>query len=93
MDKICGNDDLILDGDNRPGILLQLTNNNKYKSNFDCTIKFRTALPSQRFIITIEKLDITDCPNDLLYIYDGTTLINKDSQQQCGSSGPFSFLV
>jgi hypothetical protein len=93
MDKMCGNDPLILDGDNRPGISFQLTSNNKYKANFNCTVRFRTAQPSQRFIITIEKMDIADCPGDLLRIYDGTTLINRDATQQCGSPASFSLVV
>ena len=89
MDKICGNDPLILDGDTRPGIVLQLTNNNKYKPNFNCTVKFRTAQTSQRLIISMEKIDIVDCPGDLLRIYDGTTLI----KQQCQSLASFFFTV
>ncbi len=90
---MCGNDYLVLDGDKRPGIALQLTSSSKYKPNMQCTIKFRTAQPSQRLIVTIEKMDITDCPGDLLHIYDGTTLLNKDLQQQCGSSKSFYFTV
>lgn len=93
MDKICGNDPLILDGDQRPGFVLQLTNSNKYKSNINCTIRFRAAQPSQRLIITIEKMDINDCPGDSLRIYDGTNLINKAANQQCGASSSFSLLV
>jgi hypothetical protein len=93
MDKMCGNDHFVLDGDNIPGISFQLTNNNKYKQNFNCTVKFRTAQPSQRLIITVEKMDIVDCPGDSLRIYDGTTLINQDSKQQCGSPALFTFTV
>lgn len=93
MDKMCGNDHMVLDGDNKPGIALHLTSNNKYKSNFNCTVKFRTAQPSQRLIITVEKMDIADCPGDQLRIYDGTTLLNKDSKQLCGSSASFTFTV
>jgi hypothetical protein len=93
MDKMCGNDDLIFDGDKRPGISFQLTSSSKYKPNLNCTVRFRTAQPSQRLIITMEKVDIADCPGDLLRIYDGKTLINKDQKQQCGSPVSFSFTV
>ncbi|CAF4563795.1 unnamed protein product [Rotaria sp. Silwood2] len=91
MDKMCGNDHFIFDGDKVPGISLQLTSNSKYKRGFNCTVKFRTAQPSQRLIITIEKMDIIDCPGDSLRIYDGTTLLNKDSETQCGSPPSFTF--
>ncbi|UJR09557.1 hypothetical protein I4U23_013793 [Adineta vaga] len=91
MDKMCGSDALVLDGDNKPGISFQLTTNNKYKPNMDCTVKFRTAQPTQRLIITVEKMDITDCSGDSLLIYDGTTLINKNPKQQCGSPGLYTF--
>ena len=90
---MCGNDHFILDGDNKPGISLQLTSHSKYKSNVDCTVKFRAAQPSQRLIITIEKMDIADCPGDSLQIYDGTMLLNKDPKQQCGSPASFTFTV
>ncbi|CAF1446786.1 unnamed protein product [Rotaria sordida] len=90
MDKMCGNDHFVFDGDKQPGISLQLTSSSKYKKNFNCTVRFRTAQPSQRLIITIEKMDISDCPGDSLYIYDGTTLLNKDSKQQCGTPSPFT---
>lgn len=94
MDEHCGKDPIVLDGKDRPGLALKLTNNNKYKSNVNCTVQFRTAQSSQRLIITIEKLEIKDCPGDSLRIYDGTRLINKDPQQQCGSSSSsFSFQV
>ncbi|CAF0998296.1 unnamed protein product [Adineta steineri] len=91
MDKMCGQDHLVLDGDKRPGISFQLTNSNKYKSNTNCTVKFRTAQPSQRIVITVEKMDIADCPSDTLLIYDGTTLLNKNANQQCGSPAFFTF--
>ncbi len=90
---MCGNDHLIFDGDQRPGISFQLTSSSKYKPNFSCTVRFRTAQPSQRLIITIEKMDIVDCSGDLLRIYDGTTLINNDPKQQCGSPASFTFTV
>ncbi len=90
---MCGNDQLVFDGDRRPGISFQLTNSNKYKPNLNCTVRFRTAQPSQRLIITMEKMDIADCPSDLLRIYDGTTLMNKETKQQCGSPTLFSFTV
>lgn len=93
MDKMCGNDYLVLDGDKKPGISFQLTSNSKYKPNSNCTVKFRAAQPSQRLIVTIEKMDIVDCPGDLLRIYDGTTLVNKDSKQQCGSFTQFTYTV
>ena len=90
---MCGSAPLILDGDKRPGISLQLTSSSKYKPNLNCTVKFRTIQPSQRLIITIEKMDITDCPGDLLRIYDGTRLVNKDLKQQCGAFKLYSFTV
>jgi len=93
MDKMCGSDSLVLDGDNRPGISFQLTSSSKYKSNLNCTVKFRTSQPSQRLIITIEKMEINDCANDFLRIYDGEILVNKDIKQQCGSWKTFSFTV
>lgn len=93
MDKLCGNAPLILDGDQRPGLTLQLTNSNKYKSNLNCTIRFQTAQASQRLIVTMEKMEIKDCPSDSLRIYDGTNLINKESNQQCGSPSSFSLTV
>jgi hypothetical protein len=91
MDKMCGNEPLILDGDDRPGAWFQLTSSSKYKSNMACTIKFRTALQSQRFVVTVEKMDITDCPGDTLHIYDGSNLLNKNIGQQCGSPASFTF--
>ncbi|CAF0941360.1 unnamed protein product [Adineta ricciae] len=91
MDKMCGGDVIILDGDNKPGIALQLTSSSKYKPNMNCVVKFRTAQPSQRLVVTVEKMDITDCAGDSLRIYDGTTLLNKDVKQQCGSSSVFTY--
>ncbi|CAF1238087.1 unnamed protein product [Rotaria sordida] len=91
MDKMCGNNHFILDGDKKPGISLQLTNNNQYEKGFNCTVKFRTAQRSQRLIITIEKMNIIDCPSDSLRIYDSTTLLNKDPKQQCGTPAAFTF--
>ncbi|CAF4183734.1 unnamed protein product [Rotaria magnacalcarata] len=91
MDKMCGNDLFTLDGDKIPGISLQLTSGSKYKPNVNCTVKFRTAQPSQRLIVTMEKMDIADCPGDLLKIYDGKNLLNMDTKKQCGS--PASFTV
>jgi hypothetical protein len=93
MDKMCGNDAMILDGDVKPGTWFQLTSSSKYQPKLDCSIKFRTAQPTQRFVITIEKMNIADCPGDLLHIYDGTTLLNKDVKQQCGTPAPFTFTV
>jgi hypothetical protein len=93
MDKMCGNDHFVFDGDSIPGISFELTSSSKYKSNMNCTVKFRTSQPSQRIIITVEKMGITDCPGDLLRIYDGTTLINPDTKQQCGSPALFTFTV
>ncbi len=93
MDKMCGNDSIILNGDFKPGAWFQLTSNSKYPPNFNCSIKFRTALPSQRLIITVEKMNIADCPGDVLRIYDGLTLRNKDIKQQCGTPSSFTFTV
>ncbi|CAF3397358.1 unnamed protein product [Rotaria socialis] len=90
MDKMCGNELFTLDGDRIPGISLQLTSGSKYKPNANCTVRFRTAQPSQRLIITMEKMDITDCPGDLLKIYDGKNLLNMDTKQQCGTSASFT---
>jgi hypothetical protein len=85
MDEICGNSAFRLDGDDTPGISLELTRSKKYKQNFNCTVKFITAQPSQRLVITVENMQIEDCPGDTLRIYDGASLINKDSIPQCGS--------
>ena len=93
MDKLCGNDQLVLDGDNKPGVVLQFTSSSKYKPNTNCLVKFRTAQPSQRLTVTVEKMEITDCPNDQLTIYDSGTLLNNDPKQQCGSPAPFTFTV
>lgn len=93
MDKICGSEPIVLQGDTNPGLWLRLTSNSKYSPNLNCSLKFRTTLPSQRLVITMEKMDITDCPGDFLYIYDGTTLLNKETQQQCGTRSPFTFTV
>lgn len=93
MDKLCGNDNFVLDGDNKPGISLQLTSSGKYKPNLNCTVKFRTAQPSQRLIITIEKMDIADCPGDTLKIYDGKTLLNANTKQQCGTTVFYTYTV
>ena len=93
MDKLCGSDQIPLDGDVKPGVALQLTSSSKYKPNLNCKVGFRTAQPSQRLIITVEKMDIADCPGDTLVIYDGATLLNKDQKQQCGSPASFSFTV
>ena len=90
---MCANDQYVLDGDERPGIFLQLTSSNKYKPNSNCTMKFRTAQPNQRFVVTMEKLDIVDCPADKMLIYDGPTLLNKDLKQQCGTNSTFTFTV
>jgi hypothetical protein len=93
MDKMCGNEAMVLDGDVRPGTWFQLTSSSKYQPKLNCTIRFRAAQPTQRFVITIEKMNIADCPGDLLRIYDGTTLLNKDMKQQCGTPSTFSFTV
>jgi hypothetical protein len=93
MDKMCGNEPIILDGDLKPGMWLQLTKNNKYSANFNCSVKFRAALPSQRLVLTVEKMNIADCPGDFLYIYDGSTLLNKELKQQCGTPSLFTFTV
>ncbi|CAF0917061.1 unnamed protein product [Rotaria sp. Silwood1] len=91
MDKMCGNESIILDGDSKPGTSFQLTSNSKYQPNFHCTIKFRTAQATQRFVVTVEKMNTVNCPHDLLQIYDGSTLLNKDIKQQCGTPSSFSF--
>ena len=93
MDKLCGGDQVVLDGDVKPGVALQLTSSSKYKPNMNCKVGFRTAQPSQRLIITVEKMDIGDCPSDTLVIYDGATLLNKDPKQQCGSPASYSLTV
>lgn len=93
LDKLCGNDQFILDGDNKPGIILYLTSSSKYKPNTNCTVKFRTAQISQRFVVTVEKMEIKDCPGDQLIIYDGPTVLNSDGKQKCGSPAPFTFTV
>ena len=85
MDEMCGNSPFSLSGDDTPGITLELTSSKKYKQNFNCTVKFITQQPSQRLVITVEDMQIEDCPGDTLRIYDGTSLINKDSLPQCGS--------
>lgn len=93
MDKICGSEPIVLQGDANPGLLLRLTSNSKYSPNLNCSVRFRTALPSQRLVITVEKMDIIDCPGDFFYIYDGLTLLNKDIQQECGKQSSFTFTV
>jgi hypothetical protein len=93
MDKMCGNEPMILDGDSKPGAWFQLTSSSKYQRNLNCSIKFRAALPSQRLVITVEKMNIADCPGDLLNIYDGSTLLNKNINQQCGTPSSFTFTV
>ena len=93
MDKICSSEPIVLQGDVNPGLWLRLTSNSKYSPNLNCSVKFRTTLPSQRLVVTIEKMDIVDCPGDFLYIYDGTILLNKDIQQQCGTRSSFTFTV
>lgn len=93
MDKICGNDSIVLDGDLRPGTWFHLTSSSKYQPNFSCSIKFRTAQSTQRLVITLEKMNIVDCSTDFLRIYDGTTLLNKDTKQQCGTSSTFTYTV
>jgi hypothetical protein len=93
MDKMCGNESMILDGDFKPGTWFQLTSNSKYQPNFSCSIKIRAAHLSQRLVITVEKMNIADCSGDLLHIYDGSTLLNKDIRQQCGTPSSFTFTV
>jgi hypothetical protein len=93
MDKMCGNDSIILDGDSKPGVWFQLTSSSKYQANSNCSIKFRAAHQSQRLVITVEKMNIADCPSDSLRIYDGLTLLNKNAQQQCGTNSLFTFTV
>ncbi|CAF4110639.1 unnamed protein product [Rotaria socialis] len=91
MDKMCGNESIIFDGDLRPGGWFQLTSSSKYQPNFSCSIKFRAAQPTQRFVVTVEKMNTVDCPKDLLLIYDSSTLLNQDIKQQCGTLASFSF--
>ena len=93
MDKMCNNEAMVLDGDFKPGTWFQLTSSSKYQPNLSCTLKFRAAQPTQKFVITVEKMDITDCPADSLRIFDGTTLLNKDVKQQCGKPASFTFTV
>ncbi len=93
MDKMCKNEPMVLDGDSKPGTWFQLTSSSKYQSNFNCSIRFRTAQPTQRLIVTVEKMNIADCPGDFLHIYDGSTLLNKDIKQQCGTPSSFTFTV
>ncbi|CAF5102034.1 unnamed protein product, partial [Rotaria socialis] len=62
-------------------------------ANLNCTVKFRTAQPSQRLIVTIERMNILDCPGDLLKIYDGKKIVNANLERQCGSSASFTFTV
>jgi hypothetical protein len=93
MDKMCGSEPMILDGDLKPGAWFQLTSSSKYQPNSNCSIKFRAAQPSQRLVITVEKINIADCPSDLLRIYDGSTLLNQDIKQQCGTPSSFTFTV
>ena len=93
MDKICGNAPIVLDGDSKPGVSFQLTKSSKYSSKLNCSIKFNTALSSQRLVVTVEKMNIMDCPGDFLYIYDGSNLLNKDTKQQCGTPSLFTFTV
>lgn len=93
MDKMCGSDAMVLDGNIKPGTTFQLSAVNKFQPDFTCTIKFRTAQPTQRLVISVEQLSIADCPGDTLKIYDGTNLLNKDVKQQCGSPAAFSFTV
>ena len=93
MDKLCGTAAIVLQGDDKPGTSFQLTSSNKYASNMNCTLKFRADLPGQRLVISVEKMNIADCPADSLRIYDGTNLLNKDIKQQCGTPSPFYFTV
>ena len=93
MDKVCGNTPIVLEGDTKPGVSFQLTKSSKYSAKFNCTVKFRTTLSSQRLILTVEKMNIADCPGDFLYIYDGSTLLNKEVNQQCGTPSLFTFTV
>ena len=93
MDKMCGQEPMTLEGDFKPGTWFQLTSSSKYKPNLNCSIRFRTAQTTQRLVITVEKMNIADCPSDLLHIYDGSTLLNKDIKQQCGTPSSFTFTV
>jgi hypothetical protein len=93
MDKICGSEPIVLDGNVKPGTWFQLSSSTKFQPNFNCSIKFRTSQPTQRLILTVEQLNIAACPGDLLHIYDGTTLLNKDIKQQCGAPASFTFTV
>lgn len=93
MDKICNGNPIALNGDNRTGIFIQLTGNSKYAPNMDCSVTFRTSLATQRLIVTVEKMNVADCPADTLKIYDGTNLLTKDSKQQCGTTNHYTFTV
>ena len=94
MDKLCGTEAIVLDGDNKPGTWFQLTSASKYLPNMNCSFKFRAVLPAQRLVVTVEKMNIVDCPADTLRIYDGTNLLNKDIKQQCGNpTSTFFFTV
>ena len=84
---------MVFDGDFKPGTFFQLTSNSKYQPNLSCTVVFRTAQPTQRLVITVEKMNIADCPGDTLRILDGTNLLNRDVKQQCGTPAPFTFTV
>jgi len=103
MDKSCDNSPIVLDGDEMPGTWFSLTSSSKYKSNLNCQMKFKTAQPSQKMIITIEKMDIADsnkdgsCGGDSLKIYDGASttggsIMNKAPSEQCGTTAT-SFYV
>ena len=93
MEQSCDAGTVVLDGDKRPGVIFQLTSNSKYRPNMNCRVTFQTALATQRIVVSVEKMVITDCPGDTLKIYDGSNLVTKDVKQQCGSPGKFSFTV
>lgn len=93
MDKMCGTAPIILDADSKPGTWFQLTSNSKYQANSNCSIQFNATRSSQRLVITVEKMNIGDCPGDSLRIYDGSILLNNNIQQQCGTNSLFTFTV
>ena len=94
MENHCGRTPFVLDGNDRPGLFVQLTKAPRYKPNAQCTMRVRTAETSQRLIVTVEKLEIKDCLGDRLKIFDNHTLLNTHSNQQCGTrKAAFYFLV
>ena len=90
MDTVCGTT-IQLNDNKLPGVYFSLTSKN-YAPNMNCTLTIKGWTATQRIIVVVESMDVAGS-GDVLYIYDGrkdpSTLLNKNSTQQCGQNKPY----